>query len=121
MRIQHITAALGSLAAAAALALAAIAPAHAGTGAASDPQARAAAVCPQGSLCFWPEPHFGGEMRAVQDTQHACRATPVEPARSVYHHGYEPRTFYAGSNCSVPVGTLQPGGSARSISISSWQ
>lgn len=121
MRIQHATAALRSLAAAAALALATTVPAHAGTSAATDPQTRAAAACPQGFVCFWPEPSFAGEMRAVRDPQHECAATPVQPARSVYNHGSASRSFYSAPHCSVHVGTLEPGGTARSISVSSWE
>ncbi|GGU72740.1 hypothetical protein GCM10010211_43230 [Streptomyces albospinus] len=121
MRIHHVTAALGSLAAAAALALATTAPAHARTGAVSDAPARAAADCPQGYVCFWSEPDFGGEMRAAQNPQHDCEATPVQPARSVYNHGSDSRTFSSKPRCSVRVGSLEPGGSARSIEVSSWQ
>ncbi|QHC22759.1 peptidase inhibitor family I36 protein [Streptomyces sp. GS7] len=121
MRIHHVTAAIGSLAAAAALALATTAPAQARTGAVPDAPARAATACPQGSVCFWPEPDFGGEMRAAQSAQHDCQATPVQPARSVYNHGSDSLTFFSRSNCSVRVGALEPGGSARSVDISSWQ
>ncbi|WP_043263077.1 peptidase inhibitor family I36 protein [Streptomyces sp. CT34] len=121
MRIHHVTAALGSLAAAAALALATTIPAHARTGAASDAQARAAAVCPQGFACFWPEPDFGGEMRTAQNPDHDCRATPVQPARSVYNHSSDALTFFSRSRCSVRVGALESGGYAQSVNVSSWQ
>ncbi|WP_407285719.1 peptidase inhibitor family I36 protein [Streptomyces sp. BP-8] len=116
MRLQHVTAALGSLAAAAALALAATVPAHAGTGAASDPHG-----CPRGSVCFWPEPAFHGAMRAVSDTQRGCAATPVQPAQSIYNNGDRSRSFYSAPHCAVQVGALRPGGSVQSVSVTSWQ
>ncbi|MEU9121105.1 peptidase inhibitor family I36 protein [Streptomyces sp. NPDC048506] len=129
--VRPANAALGSLAAAAALALATTCPARAGTSAApsaaapgtaaADAQARAAADCPQGLVCFWSEPSFSGEMRAVPDPQHECEATPVQPGRSVYNHGGGSRTFFSGPGCSVRVGTLEPRGSARSIDVSSWR
>ncbi|MEK2476685.1 peptidase inhibitor family I36 protein [Streptomyces noursei] len=120
MRIQHLAAALGPLAAATALALAATAPAHAGNGAALPARARAAAACPEGSVCFWSKPEFDGQMRAAQYPEHDCEATPFQPARSVYNNSDETRSFFAGPRCTVRVGTLQPGGSARSVSLASW-
>ncbi|MFF2805799.1 peptidase inhibitor family I36 protein [Streptomyces sp. NPDC058000] len=123
MRTQHLGTALGPLTAAAALILATVltSPAHAGTSAASAPRARATAACPEGSLCFWSEPDFGGTMRTAQDPRHDCESAPFQPARSVYNHAYETRTFYSGPRCSVRVGALEPGGSARSVSVSSWR
>ncbi|MFJ9615194.1 peptidase inhibitor family I36 protein [Streptomyces noursei] len=120
MRIQHLAAALGPLAAATALALAATVPAHAGNGAALPARARATAACPEGSVCFWSQREFGGQMKAVRSPQQDCEDTPFQPARSVYNNSGETRTFYAEPGCTVLVGTLQPGGSARSVSLSSW-
>ncbi|WP_438486919.1 peptidase inhibitor family I36 protein [Streptomyces sp. S186] len=121
MRIQHLATALGPLAAAAALALAATVPAAAAAGAAPAPPARTPADCPVGFLCFWSQPDFTGEMRALQYPQHDCEAAPFPTARSVYNNGEETRTFYAAARCKVRIGSLEPGGSVRSVSVSSWQ
>ncbi|WP_411121355.1 peptidase inhibitor family I36 protein [Streptomyces sp. x-19] len=121
MRIQHLATALGPLTAALILTTALGLPAHAGTGAAPVPRARAAATCPEGSLCFWSEPDFGGAMSTARAPRHGCARTPFEPARSIYNHTHDMRTFYSGPNCSVRVGALEPDGSVRSVAVSSWQ
>ncbi|MFK0296276.1 peptidase inhibitor family I36 protein [Streptomyces sp. NPDC090442] len=121
MRIQQLSAALGPLAAAVALVVTTAVPSHATTGTASTALASAEASCPEGSVCFWSKPDFEGEMKAVQNRQHDCGDTPFHPARSVRNNAHEAVSFYAGPRCSVHVGTLEPGGSARSVSLSSWR
>ncbi|MFB7629898.1 peptidase inhibitor family I36 protein [Streptomyces sp. NPDC056149] len=121
MRIQQLSAALGPLAAAVALVFTTAVPTHATTGTATTSRVGAEAACPEGTVCFWSKPDFDGEMKAVHNRQHDCREVPFTPSRSVYNHAHETVSFYAKLHCSVQVGTLEPGGSARSVSLSSWR
>ncbi|MER6052436.1 peptidase inhibitor family I36 protein [Streptomyces sp. NPDC001793] len=121
MRIQSLAKALGPLAAAAALVLAAVVPAAAEAGAASAPPARAVADCPLGSVCFWSQPDFTGDMRTAQYRQHDCETVPFGTARSIVNNSDETLTFFAEARCKVPVGGLEPGGRVHSVSVSSWQ
>jgi hypothetical protein len=87
------------------------------------PLARAAASCPVASVCFWPEPNFGGQVQVWDDPEvHSCDWAPARPAKSIYNNDdNDTWSFYRDANCRDHARTLKVGESDGNVDVTSWQ
>lgn len=97
-----------------------------GAGAGADDRAtaleRAAASCPVGDVCFWPQPNFGGQVQVWHNPwARTCDWVLARPARSLYNNDNDTWSFYSDANCKTSVVTLSKGQSAADVTVQTWQ
>ncbi|MET9296009.1 peptidase inhibitor family I36 protein [Streptomyces sp. NPDC003077] len=83
---------------------------------------RAAASCPSGDVCFWPQPNFGGQVEVWHNPwARTCDWVKARPARSLFNHDNDTWSFYRDANCRSHAITLGPGQSNGHVNVQTWQ